>query len=141
MVVCVDPMSDALKEYGYNALSYFWEGSALDNQFIGWNGVGGKYNSTHVQNKILTGGLLNLFKLHFKDKIGYKSHPSVQFRMLLYPHGRCLLLKPQENQTSFKHLLLLSKAANISCEVHLNVFLMDPVNSPLTFPMRGDHIS
>ena len=146
VVVCVDPAfnESVLKSYGYNAMTYFHGGSSSDDSFIGWNGIDGKHNSTHILNKILTGGLLNSSYIFFRDKTGNNSHPRVQFRMLLYPHGRCLHIKPPEGQMSFKHLFLWSDATMSSSEVYLNVFLMDPVNSPLIFPMDfqmlGDHI-
>ena len=146
VVVCVDPVfnESALKNFGYNGMSYFHGGSSDDDHFIGWNGIDGKHNSTYILNKILTVGLLNSFNLYFKDKTGNNSRPRVQFRMLLYPHGRCLFIKPPERQMSFKHLFLWSNASKLSSDVHLNVFLMDPVNSPLIFPMdfqmKGSHI-
>ena len=147
VVVCVDPLFDevALKSFGYkDGMSYFHGGSLNSYDFFGWNGKDGKQNSTHILNKILTGGILDSFNSSFRDKTGKYKNPKLQFRMLLYPHGKCLFIKPPENLISFKHLLLWSNATKWSSDVHLNVFLMDPVNSPLIFPMdfqmKGDHV-
>ena len=146
VVVCVDPLFDesALKEYGYNGMSYFHGGSSGEDHFIGWNGMEGKYNSTYILNKTLTGGILDSVNSYFRDKTGNYSNPKVQFQMLLYTHGRCLFFKPPEGQMSFKHLFLWSNSTKWSEDIHLNVFLMDPVNSPLIFPMdfqmKGEHI-
>ena len=58
-----------------------------------------------------------------------------QFRTLLVPYGRCLLMKPTEFQTSFKNVLLHSNSANSTLGDCLDVFFMDPINSSLMFPM------
>ena len=146
VVVCVDPLFDegALREFGYDGMSYFHGRSSGDGHFIGWNGMDGKHNSTYILNKALTGGMLDSVNLYFRDNSGNYSKPRVQSSMLLHPNGRCLFIKPPEGQMSFKHLFLWSNATKWSSDVHLNVFLMDPVNSPLIFPMdfqmKGDHI-
>ena len=146
MVVCVDPVfnESVLKSYGYDTMSYFHGGSSSDDHFIGWNGVDGKHNSTHILSKILNGELWKSFYLFFKDKAANESQPRVQFRLLLYPHGMCLLIKPPEGQMSFKHMFMWYNSTKWLEDVHLNVFLMDPVNSPMIFPMDfqmlGDHI-
>ena len=89
--------------------------------------------------------MLNSFDSYFMDNRGKYTPTRDQFRMLLYPHGMCLHIKPSENQTSFKHLMLGSNTAKWSSKFYLNLFLMDPVNSPMIFPMdfqmKGDHIS
>lgn len=92
VVACIDPLFDetALKKFGYNGMSYFHGKSLDNNHFIGWNGMDGKHNSTYILNKILTGGTLESFKITFRDRRGNNSHPNTQFRMLLYPHGKCL---------------------------------------------------
>ena len=147
VVVCVDPMfyKTDLESFGYQPRSYY-RGGSLNETFIGWNGQDGKHNSTHILNKILTGGMLESFNVHFRDKIGKTKKGIGQFGMLLDPHGKCLLIKPPEEAMSFKTLHLDSTAVNKfhQGQFTLNVFLMDPVNSPLLFPidfqMNGDHI-
>ena len=147
VVVCVDPLfyKTVLESFGYQSRSYY-RGGSLYETFIGWNGKDGKLNSTHILNKILSGGMLESLDVDFRDKTGKKNEVKGQFRMLLDPHGKCLLIKPPEKAMSFKSIHLSSPTVNKFPEGHftLNVFLMDSVNSPLLFPidfqMNGDHI-
>ena len=109
----------------------------------------GKQNSTKSDISIVKEDEVLINNVTFKDRNGKTNYPKVQHRMLLHPRGRCLLIKPSKEETmSFKHLYLYTIATqkfNASdVPFTLNVFLMDPVDSPLIYPldvqMKGDHI-
>ena len=146
VVVCLDPPFDnkALARFGYKAIDYF--AGRIDSSFVGWNGLDGEHNSTYILNSAFTvrrdKEIFN--QIFFIDRTDKTINTKAQFKTLLYPYGKCLRVKPQENMTSFKSLFLQSKAADWSSDVHLNVFLMDPVNSPMILPeffqMKGDYI-
>ena len=146
VVVCLDPPFDdeALASFGYKTIDYF--AGRIDNSFVGWNGLNGEHNYTHILNSALTlrrdKEIFN--STFFIDRTEKTINTKAQFKTLLYPYGKCLLVKPKENMTSFKNLFLKSNAADWSSDVHLNVFLMDPVNSPMILPeffqMKGDYI-
>ena len=147
IVVCLQPPFNkaALKEFGYTQTSYF-RGVSNKDVFIGWNGVEGKQNSTHILNSLMDGRLNDDFfdQVKYIDEMEKSTIVPSQFRTLLFPYGRCLLMKPTEFQTSFKNVLLHSNSANSTLGDCLDVFFMDPINSPLMFPMHfqmlGDKI-
>ena len=136
VVVCLDPPFDldALASFGYKPTDYF--SGRVDGSFVGWNGADGKYNSTHILNSVLAVKTdEDMFNhIYFYDQTGKSTSTTAQFRMMLYPYGRCLLVKPRGTEISFKNLWLVFKAANWSSDIHMNVFLVDPINSPVIFP-------
>ena len=87
---------------------------------------------------------------YYKDKTGRKWNSELQLKDLLFPYGRCLLIKPTtDDSISLKKLFIYpNKEAFLNLtggqDITLKVFLMDPINSPLIYPMnfqmKGDHI-
>ena len=155
VVICIDPAmnKNASAKYGYVPTNYY-RGGSMDWKFIGWNGVDVNISSTDILNDILNMKLDEeefkahvLYNLYFKDRGGRKEFPVIDSRMLLFPHGRCILIKPPNKKVSHLHFYVntttLSKSTQGSSYT-LNVFLMDPINSPLMFPMnfqmKGDHM-
>ena len=152
VVACVDPpyKNTVLQQFGYSPWTYY-RGGSVDENFIGWNGVNGKLNSSEIMNEVLSVAVDEelIGEIYFQDKIGKRNHVKAQSRMLLYPHGRCLVIKPPIDKIeSFKYLYLKSittdKFNHSELPSYLKVFLMDPINDPPLYPidlqMKGDHI-
>ena len=143
IVICSDPPinENTAQEYGYKGATadYFWGWSAAD-EFIGWNGIDGKHNSTHILNNIfnlqLESRLISSFGYLEKAHWKYDYNPQVQLRTLRAPHGKCLVVRPPINETSFISLVLNKTSLPKQNEgsMLLNIFLMDPINSPRVFP-------
>ena len=150
LVVCSDPpiKEEAAQQFGYND-DYFY-GFSAPEEFIGWNGIDGKHDSMYILNEIfnlnLKGQLISSIGYLEKSNWKYDNNPNIQVRMLRAPHGKCLLIQPPIDDTSFISLVLnktsLMKLRKGS--MMLNIFLMDPINSPQIFPsnfqMRGSSI-
>ena len=111
------------------------------------------HSSTDITNEIFSVSVKDdlIEPIYFKDKTGKKRKAKTQSRLLLYPRGRCLLVKSptRDKVESFKHLYLESiKTDKFNRSEFpsstLKGFLMDPVNDPLIYPidlqMKGDHI-
>ena len=88
-------------------------------------------------------------EIYFQDKIGKQNFVKAESRMLLYPQGRCLVIKPPVDKIEyFKYLYLKSittdKFNHSEGPSYMKVFLMDPINDPMIYPidlqMKGDHI-
>ena len=154
VVVCVDPAVNKNRsgKYGYHS-THFYRGGSKDGKFIGWNGIDGETNSSDILNDVLNlkmnFGLLDPYGAYYKDKHGEIWNSQLQLKDLLFPYGRCLLIKPKTNESvSLKKLFVYpNKEAFLNLTggpVTLKVFMMDPINSPLIYPMNfqmtGDHI-
>ena len=155
--ICVDPAVDesVTSKYGYHDPLSYWLGrdSGWRGKFIGWNGRKGCENSSIIREKALT--------VKTEDKlvgnIGYlqdttyeSKNLTVDLKMLIYPYGRCQLVKPPRIKgISWISLILNSPTISkltteIQGDFSLNFLLMDPVNSPLVFPtnfqMKGSEM-
>ena len=75
VLACVDPPynQSILEKHGYPTGSYY-RGGSLDRQFIGWNGMDGKQNSTKILNDILIvkEDEVPIDNINFYDKNGKK---------------------------------------------------------------------
>ena len=154
VVACVNPpyKKTVLQRYGYSPWTYY-RGGSVDETFIaiGWNGLNGTHNSSEIRNEILSVAVDEelIGEIYFQDKRGKQDHVKAQSRILLYPQGRCLVIKPPIDEIdSFQKLYLRSittdKFNGSEVPSHLKVFLMDPTNDPAIYPidlqMKGDHI-
>ena len=167
LLICRHPPidKDVLKTFGYQPV-FFWQGRTgewYNGKFIGWNGLSGNQNITTIMDKAFSvmpdTGLIKKFWFFSRDiwKLG---NPTVEFRMLRYPHWRCQFLRPSSVVTS-KDASFLSLEVNTSvlnltsaAEIYensesssfeekkrrtgvnspkLDILLIDPVNSPLIF--------
>ena len=151
VVICGDPPIDQNSSirYGYNNPAAYWLGhnGSYGGNFIGWNGVEGQNNSTEVRDDLLNmkmGNDLVWANWYVLQDGGWDyNSPSADFIMVTFPFGRCQLLKPpQDLQISGFWLEFHGKA--LKPFTHLDILLMDPVNSPLVFPtsfqMKGSQI-
>ena len=167
LLICRHPPinKDVLKTFGYQPV-FFWQGRTgeWDNgKFIGWNGLSGNQNITTIVDKAFPvmpdTGLIKKFWFFSRDiwKLG---NPSVEFRMLRYPHWRCQFLRPSSvvtsKESSFLSLEVNTSVLNLTSTVEidensesssfeeekrrtsanspkLDILLIDPVNSPLIF--------
>ena len=158
VVVCMDPGfgSETSRKYGYKGYGYFMgQTDYWGGKFVGWNG---DENQTKSSREILEEILLLpksqdlLFGAGYAESLSEYENANVTFMMLIYPIGRCMVIRPppQEtlgnlrnkyffvdfNNTYFNQLNLSS--------VKLNVFLMDNKNSPKLNPddmeMVGDQM-
>ena len=146
LLICRHPPidKDVLKTFGYQPV-FFWQGRTgeWDNgKFIGWNGLDGNQDSTTILNEILSVSADEelIGEIYFQDKGGEKVSIKAKTRMLLYPQGRCLVIKPPfEKIKSFKFLYLKSfapvKFNHSELPSLLKVFFIDPINDPLIYPM------
>ena len=155
IVVCVDPSisMNRSEKYGYHS-THFYRGGSKGGKFIGWNGIDGETNSSDILNEVLNLkmnlGLLDPYGAYYKDKKGEIWKSQVQLKDLLFPYGRCLLIKPKTNESVSLKKLFVSPNKDVflnlteGSPVTLKVFMMDPINSPLIYPMNfqmnGDHI-
>ena len=152
VVACLDPPynNKALERFGYLPWTYY-RGGSKDGFFIGWNGLNGTHDSAQIMDEILNLAVDEdlIGDIFFKDKKGKRQDVKAESRMLLYPQGRCLVIKPPaEEIESFKFLYLMSIKTDIVNQTVkpaiVKVFLMDPINDPLIYPidlqMRGDQI-
>ena len=162
VVLCVDPAvnKNLSGKYGYHS-THFYRGGSKDGKFVGWNGfdgvetnIDGETNSSDILNDVLSlkmnSGLLDPHGAYYKDKNGEIWNSQLQLRDLLFPYGRCLLIKPQTNKSISLKKLFFSPNKEVFLNltgggpVTLKVFMMDPINSPLIYPMnfqmKGDHI-
>ena len=154
VVVCVDPAINKNRsgEYGYHPTG-FYRGASKEEKFIGWRGISGRNSSSDVLDDLLNletkNGLLEPYGAYYKDKDGIVRKSSVQLKDMLFPYGRCLLIQPENDQDVPLRKLFFSpnKEAFLNSSgvpTTLKVFLMDPLNSPLIYPMnfqmKGDHI-
>ena len=152
VVACVDPpyKKEVLQKYGYSPWTYY-RGGSIDDDFIGWNGLDGNQDSAAIMKEILSVSADEelIGEIYFQDKGGEKVFVKAKTRMLLYPQGRCLVIKPPfEKIKSFKYLYLKSfapvKFNHSELPSLLKVFFIDPINDPLIYPMdiqiRGDRM-
>ena len=104
-VLCVQPGfdSDVLEKYGYVMSNTYFRGSIDGQKFVGWNGDKNENVSSYEileESLTVNANFLSLFsKIIFsKDHVtGVKA--DVEFRTLVYPHGRCLSISPPKNIT------------------------------------------
>ena len=162
VLICVEPAINLTisTRYGYNTPWSYWLGrnSTWDafGDFIGWNGAEGQggNNSTQILEELLNvnlkdEGLVSKASYLLWNRAYELKTPVSVFRMMMYPFGRCQLVRP----TEFPNTISMSLAMNTTnilklsdevAEKRMNVLLMDPVNSPLIFPitfqMRGTPI-
>ena len=159
VIICIDPAIDkkASSRYGYEDPVFYWFGQndGWDGTFIGWNGKKPGYsNSTEILEDLLNfkmGDTLVDTAFYLRDGIYESSNRSLvaEFVMLLFPFGRCQLVKPPKIQNILGVSLVLntSTISKLTTELgkySLNFLLMDPVNSPLVHPenfqMKGSQI-
>ena len=160
VLICVEPAINLTisQRYGYNTpWSYWlgrnssWESLGTLGNFIGWNGEEeGQNNSSEILEDILNVNDKLVGRASYLQRNGayvYDSKTPDEFRILMYPFGRCQLVRLA---TKFPNVIAISLLMNTSNilkitneikDSRLNILLMDPVNSPLIFPivfqMRG----
>ena len=119
-----------MEGYGYQQMSCY-RGGSTEQEFIGWNGLSGKQNFTHILNDILNVRLDDVLKKDVYFYKGKRGDPGeVKYKILLDPRGRCLVVKPPIDKiVAFKHLYLESieatKYDRPEIPFTLNVFMMD----------------
>ena len=159
IVVCFLPGFDpqVMRRYHY-ATGGYYKGENEEGHFVGWNGGGGIGNnksSQKILDEILT------FKsslLNHPEKLFYESHFTAENveqvpaefepKMLAYPYGRCLALRPAaQNATNHKKLNSLRLRLNDDAFLQnktMRIFLMEKVNGLQIYPnemeMTGDRI-
>ena len=141
VVICGDPAIDRnlSTRYGYNDPAVYWLGQngSYGGNFIGWNGVEGQKDSVEVRDELLNmkmGNKLVNTNWYVLRAGGFESnYPSAEFRMVTFPYGRCQLLKPPQHSEISGYWLEFHET-NFKSFTHLNILLMDPVNSPLIYP-------
>ena len=151
VVICGDPAIDQnlSRRYGYDEPAIYWLGQngSYGGNFIGWNGVEGQRDSVELRDDLLNmkmGNDLVSTNWYVLKAGGYESNnPSAEFRILTFPYGRCQLLKPPQHLEISGYWLEFHEAT-LKPFTHLNILLMDPVNSPLIYPtnfqMKGSQI-
>ena len=104
-----------MEGYGYQQMSCY-RGGSTEQEFIGWNGLSGKQNFTHILNDILNVRLDDVLKKDVYFYKGKRGDPGeVKYKILLDPRGRCLVVKPPIDKiVAFKHLYLESIKATKS---------------------------
>ena len=156
VVVCMNPGfdSETLKKYGYDGYSYFMGTNGW--AFVGWNGHEDPNKSSReiFEETLLfpeSQGLL--FEAMYAETLGNNyEYANVTFMILIYPFGRCMVIRPPSNETlgpfNPKYLYVELNNAHFKqlnfSSVKLKVFLMDSRNSPKQIPdemeMLGDQI-
>ena len=151
VLICGDPAIDQnlSRRYGYDEPAIYWLGQngSYGGNFIGWNGVEGQRDSVELRDDLLNMKIRNdLVKANWYvlKAGGYESNnPLAEFRILTFPYGRCQLLKPPQHLEISGYWLEFHEAT-LKPFTHLNILLMDPVNSPLIYPtnfqMKGSQI-
>ena len=151
VVICGEPAIDSQlsRRYGYNEPAAYWLGQngSYGGNFIGWNGVEGKKTSVEVREELLNmkmgNGLVNTNWYVLQNGSYESDYPSAELIMVSFPYGRCQLLKPQQNPEISGYWLEFHETA-LKPFTHLNILLIDPVNSPLVYPtnfeMKGSQI-
>ena len=150
VVICGDPAIDQNSSgiYGYNEPAAYWLGQngSYGGNFIGWNGVEGQNNSTEVLDDLLNtkkGNNLVSYVLYVLQNESHEWNFSTDFIMVTFPYGRCQLLKPLQDLEISENWLEFHETT-LKPFTHLNILLMDPINSPLVFPanfqMKGSQI-
>ena len=151
VVICGDPAIDQnlSRRYGYQEPSVYWLGQngSYGENFVGWNGVEGQKNSTELRDDLLNMKMENNListNWYVLQDGGYESnYPSAEFIMVTFPFGRCQILRPPQDQEISGYWLEFHETP-LKPFTHLNILLLDPVNSPLVYPpnyqMRGSQI-
>ena len=154
VLICVDPGIDSLsaKKYGYKSEAFYWQGRSgdwEDGKFIGWNGKDGKQTSSDVLEELLTVKSDERYVTTFwhLNKSWKNETTEGEFRILRCPYWRCQLIKPSKIKSINKNTSFISMTSafpEVRNESSMSVLLLDPKNSPLTYPlnfqMRGHHI-
>ena len=153
VVICVDPAfdNDVFEKYGYKYSSYHAGEMHFDEGlfFVGWNGVDGKHSSEDILNETLNVKTEEhlIWSANYKDGFGGKQEQDVEFLILQFPYGRCILVRAPTDLKRFKRLELSMKTEALinatGSQSRLKIFLLDPINSHLISPMndmKGDHI-
>ena len=127
-------------------------GVTPEEQFIGWSGKDGTYNSTELLEQVLvvkkSQPFMNCSWVD-SDNVDLNSNfvPNTSFPTLIHPYGRCLqVVVPDqafENRHSYAFFDMDPKDF-FQGPFALHFFLVDPVNSPMIYPapfqMTGDQI-
>ena len=154
VLICVDPGIDSLsaKKYGYKSEAFYWQGRSgdwEDGKFIGWNGKDGKQTSSDVLEELLTVKSDERYVTTFwhLNKSWKNETTEEEFRIMRCPYWRCQLIKPSKIKSINKNTSFISMTSafpEVRNESSMSVLLLDPKNSPLTYPlnfqMRGHHI-
>lgn len=157
VVVCVNPAIDqeVSRTYGYkDPFAYSLGYTGWGESFVGWNGERGDNNSAEILDELMNvktkdSGVISTIYYIENGVYTYKT-PATDFRMMMFPYCRCQLVTATKNLNSSGLFLglntsnILKLSDNVK-DSRINILLMDPVNSPLMFPitfqMRGTQIN
>ena len=150
VVICTEPGLDlrAVKKHGY-LMDTFYRGSSDGQKFVGWNGVKGEKSSEDILDEVLTINDTSLIRFDrgrgISEDLSLFVAPNITLRKLMYPHGRCLSVRPSDtaqfgygapmtvyfelNNTAIDQLVPDDK--NV---LMLRIYFMDNANSPKIFP-------
>ena len=132
--------------------AFYWQGRSgdwEDGKFIGWNGKDGKQTSSDVLEELLTVKSDERYVTTFwhLNKSWKNETTEEEFRIMRCPYWRCQLIKPSKIKSINKNTSFISMTSafpEVRNESSMSVLLLDPKNSPLTYPlnfqMRGHHI-
>ena len=154
VVICSEPGLDlkAVDKYGYLRDTYY-RGSHDGKKFVGWNGVKNERPAKDILEEALTikNTSLLLSGNNVRQGVGFtEDHftfftPKISLRTLVFPHGRCISVNPEDPaKFGYNNLLNLYLEFNNS-EIDnlipvdknllvLRFYFMDNVNSPRLFP-------
>ena len=128
VLICVDPAVDLRisKRYGYNTPWSYWLGrnSSWESfgNFVGWNGVEGKNNSTKILEEILNvnkndndNKLVGRTTYYHHQNGAYEddSKPPAELRMMMFPYGQCQLVRLSTKFPKAVAVSLLMNTSNI----------------------------
>ena len=153
VVICLEPGIDTtvLEKYGLHKRIYY-KGKVIvhyKSKFIGWN-----RNETMSANEILEEALIVkdehvksskfIFYAKYRSRGNQGVKPEISLRMLSWPFGRCLSIKPpalQEHMSSAANRLNLAFNETVFTryeDMQVRLYLMDKTSSLKIYPDQND---